>query len=136
MADEIHIHHEHESESDPVEDAAERIADEVEAAIEDATEAAEHSPEGAADIPHELHQELLHLHSRADGHEGLITQLRADVNELGRRIDEGITLPHEVEKESESDLNDVGGAALELPEEIIEPRKVHPMRRKGWPRFL
>lgn len=132
-----HVHHVV-SDSEGV---AETIADEVHEAIEDAIEIAEHAPSGAAEIPHDLHEELASLREDHASHrahvehyigehttvhnvlEGEIADIRGTLSELGARVDAAVTVPIETaEREAEP--------VLEMPEEIIAPRREHPVR--GW----
>jgi chromosome segregation ATPase len=128
----VHVH----EAADAAEDTAEDVAEDVQEAIEDAADAARHAPEGAADIPHELHAELANFHvlheqhaARIAEHEGAIGELRmrqealeASYNDVARSAERAVEAAVDVPQEA-------AGEVLELPEEVIQPRSVHWVRR-------
>jgi hypothetical protein len=117
---------------DPARAAADDIVRETGAAITDAIEAAEHSPGAAAEIPHDLHAELVQLHARHDAHDARLAEhestfqgIHTRLDELGRRVDDLVAAPPRVAEEAE----ETAEQALELPVEVIEPRRRHPFLR-------
>lgn len=136
-----HIHIEKPVES--VEHATEHLADETKEAIETAVEAAANSPSGAVAIPHDVAAKLGEYGVLHEQQQERIQTLEAHNNALESRLAalEGsinnVTASAENAVEAAVDVpQTVAEETLELPEEVIAPRRVHAMRQGWWPKWL